>query len=92
MQIGDLVPVAVAFVVTGIVQINKTKSFNHKLAFGANIVGTTGNTFTAGSYEKNTTTQTQSAIWNVANQLPLLGLVVAAAVIIGVLIHSFRNA
>lgn len=80
MDLGDLVPVAIAFVVVGIV-----------LSFGLNILSDVRADFTAGSLEANATTSAMTANANVADKLPLLGLVIAAAIIIGVLLKSFRG-
>ena len=80
MDLGDLVPVAIAFVVVGIV-----------LSFGLNILSDVRADFTANSLEANATTSAMTANANVADKLPLLGLVIAAAIIIGVLLKSFRG-
>ena len=80
MDLGDLVPVAIAFVVVGIV-----------LSFGLNILSDVRADFTTGSLEANATTSAMTANANVADKLPLLGLVIAAAIIIGVLLKSFRG-
>jgi uncharacterized membrane protein len=80
MDLGDLVPLAVTFVVVGIV-----------IAFGLNILSDVRSDFTASSYEANATLDAIEANANVADKLPLLGLVVAAAIIIGVLLKAFRQ-
>ena len=80
MDLGDLVPVAIAFVVVGIV-----------LSFGLNILSDVRTGFTANSLEANATTSAMTANSNIATKLPLLGLVIAAAIIIGVLLKSFRG-
>lgn len=92
MDLSDLVPVAIGFVVVGIV-----------LAFGQSIMGSLKSSFVTGSsgcnstattscgYDWNATVLTQSANDNVAQKLPLLGLVIAAAIIIGVLLRAFRQ-
>lgn len=80
MDLSDLVPVAVGFVVVGIV-----------IAFGQSILASIKTGFTANTYEANSTTAAQNANDNVAQKLPLLGLVIAAAIIIGVLLRAFRQ-
>ena len=80
MDLGDLVPVAIAFVVVGIV-----------LAFGQNILTDVKADFTANSAEANSTQDAIDANTNLADKLPLLGLVIAAAIIIGVLLKAFRQ-
>lgn len=80
MDLGDLVPLAVTFVVVGIV-----------IAFGLNILADVQADFTASSAEANATQDAIDANVNVADKLPLLGLVVAAAIIIGVLLKAFRQ-
>jgi hypothetical protein len=80
MNLDDLVPVAISFVVVGIV-----------LAFGLSILGDVQSDFTANSEEANATQDAIDANASVASKLPLLGLVVAAAIIIGVLLSAFRT-
>lgn len=80
MDLGDLVPIGVSFVVIAIV-----------LAFGQNILADVKADFTAGSLEANSTGDGQTALDNVSEKLPLLGLVIAAAIIIGVLLKAFRQ-
>lgn len=103
MDLGDLVPLAVTFVVVGLV-----------IAFGINILNdlagdfVTDNTgtncaqnssggtgagvnYAACGAPYNATLDAISANTNVADKLPLLGLVVAAAIIIGVLLKAFQQ-
>jgi hypothetical protein len=79
MDFGDLVPIGVAFVVVGIV-----------LAFGLSILSDVNTDFVAGSAARNATDDAIEGAGELASKLPLLGLVIAAAIIIGVLLKSFR--
>ena len=78
MDLNDLFPAVVTFVAIGVL-----------LAFGLNVQSTVGNSFTAGSYEKNATTNALKANDNLASNLPILGTIVIAAVVIGVLVKAF---
>jgi hypothetical protein len=99
MNLDDLVPIAITFVVVGIV-----------LSFGLSILGdtrdefggfancgqnssggTTGKVYTACGADYNATRDSMEANTSVASKLPLLGLVIAAAIIIGVLLSAFRT-
>lgn len=80
MEIGDMVGIGVTFVVVAIV-----------LAFGLNILGDVKADFTASSAEANATQDAIEGVGALTGKLPLLGLVVAAALIIGILIKSFRG-
>jgi ABC-type spermidine/putrescine transport system permease subunit II len=78
MDLGDLFPAVVTFVAIGVL-----------LAFGLNVQGTIGNSFTAGSYEKNATNNALQANDNLSKNLPILGTIIVAAVVIGVLVKAF---
>lgn len=81
MDLGELVPIGVTFVVVGIV-----------LAFGLSILADVKADFTSQtSAEANATQSAIDGAGELASKLPLLGLVIAAAIIIGVLLKSFAN-
>jgi ABC-type spermidine/putrescine transport system permease subunit II len=78
MDLNDLFPAVVTFVAVGVL-----------LAFGLNVQGTVSNTFTAGSYEKNASTNAIKANDNLAQNLPILGTILIASIVIGVLVKAF---
>jgi hypothetical protein len=53
------------------------------------VQGTIGNSFTANSYEKNATNNALQANDNLSKNLPILGTIIVAAVVIGVLVKAF---
>jgi len=78
MDLGDLFPAVVTFVAIGVL-----------LSFGLNVQGTADDGFAANSYEANASRSAIQANNNLASNLPILGTIVIAAVVIGVLIKSF---
>lgn len=78
--IWALVGIGVAFVVVGIV-----------LAFGLNIMADIKGDFTAGSLEANATADAQEGVAKITAKLPLIGTVVVAVLIIGLLIAGFMG-
>ena len=73
--VSDLLPLAVAFVVVTIA-----------ISLGADVVGTIRAGQSANSYERNASTQGLEALDELAGWLPTIALVVAAAVIIGIIV------
>lgn len=103
MDLQDLVPVAIAFVVVGIVlafglsiqNSMRTDDADYGVTANCNLNSTGGTggviRYEACGADYNATVSAQGAVANVADKLPLLGLVIAAAIIIGVLLKSFRG-
>lgn len=75
-QIGDLLPIALAFVVTGVA-----------IAYGLQVMGDIKTSMTANSYEANATTDAITGVAKIPQKLPLLATVVVAAVVLGVVIR-----
>jgi predicted RND superfamily exporter protein len=80
MQISDLSGVAVTLVVAAIV-----------IALGLNILSETSDEFTAKSYEANATEDAIEGVSKLSSKLPLIGLAVAAVIVISVIVGSFRT-
>lgn len=76
--IWALVGVGVAFVVVGLV-----------LAFGQSIMGDIKADFTTDSLEYNSTNSAQLGVAKISTKLPLIGTVIVAVLIIGLLIVGF---
>ena len=74
MDIRDLAPVAILFVVAGVA-----------LAIGANVTSSVQNSMTAGSTAALAASNATAGIGEVAKWMPTIGLVIAAAIIIGVI-------
>lgn len=81
MQLGDLMPVALAFVVVTIA-----------IAVGANVLSTSDDNYAANSYEANATANGLSGLDTLASWLPTIALVIAAAIVIGVLVRHLASA
>lgn len=77
-QLRDLLPVALIFVVATIA-----------ISVGANILNDIEDDQTDNSYEDNITVNGLTGMATLGEWLPTLALVVAAAVVIGVLVYSF---
>lgn len=77
-QLRDLLPVALIFVVATIA-----------ISIGANILSDIRDGQTASSYERNITVNGLTGMGTLGSWLPTLALVVAAAIVIGVLVYSF---
>ena len=73
--IQDIIPIAIVFVVATIA-----------ISYGATVLANIKATQTANSYAANSTAKGEESLWNLANNLPLIALIVVAAIIIGVLI------
>ena len=78
MDLKDLFGVAVTFVALGVL-----------ITFGLNVQTDVRDDFTAGTYEYNASTNAIQANSNVASKLPILGTIVIAAIVVGVLIKAF---
>lgn len=74
--IGDLLPIALTFVVTGIA-----------IAYGLQVMGDVKGDMTLDSLEYNATTQAQGAVAKIPSKMGLLVTVVIAAIVIMVLIR-----
>jgi len=79
-QLGLLSSAAIIFVVAGIVT-----------SFGAKVTSEIAGEMTAGSTAADAANNGTAAIGKLAKYMPLLGLVVAAAIIISVVVGSFRT-
>lgn len=78
MDLQDLFPVAVTFVALGVL-----------LAFGISVQTSVRNTFTANTYEYNASQNAIIANNNVSTNLPILGTIVIASIVVGVLVKAF---
>ena len=78
MGISALSGVAVTLVVAAIV-----------IALGLNILGETKTEFTADTAEYNATEDAIDGVAKLSNKLPLIGLAVAAVIVIGVIVGAF---
>ena len=92
MDFGDLVPIGVAFVVVGVViGFGVSIVDDVRLEFVTNVAGCNATTRATCGAAYNATVDTVDGVSELASKLPLLGLVIAAAVIIGVLLKSFQQ-
>lgn len=80
LSLGDLAPLAITFVVVVIV-----------VGIGASILSTVGATQTANSAAANATRDGNAGLIQISSYFPILGLVIVAAVVIGVLVNAFRT-
>ena len=78
MQLQDLAPIAVAFVIVGVA-----------LGIGANITANVQSYQVTGSVAWAAAGNSTAGIGEVAEWLPTIGLIIAAAVIIGILFSAF---
>ncbi len=78
MDLNDLFPAAITFVAVGVL-----------LSFGLSIQTDVRDDFTASSYEYNASNNAVLANSNLASKLPILGTVLIAAIVVGVLIKAF---
>lgn len=90
MDLKDLFPIAVTFVALGVL-----------LSFGLNVqtdvrddfvTGTSGCNSTARTtcgYDYNGTQDAIDANYNLASKLPILGTIIIAAIVVGVLVKAF---
>ena len=77
-QIGDLVPIGLALVVSGLV-----------LAYGLDIMSDVSEGMTASSVEKNATVAAINGVAVLPSKLPTIATVVVAAIVIGILVKYF---
>jgi hypothetical protein len=80
MQLRDLLPVALLFVVATIA-----------ISIGADILSDVRAGQTAGSWERNVTDSGLKGMGTLGDWIPTLALVSAAAIVIGVLVYSFMG-
>lgn len=80
VRLQDLAPIAVSFVVVGIV-----------LGIGANILSEVETSLTAGSDAALAVDNATAGIAELASWLPTIALIIAAAVIIGILFFAFSK-
>ena len=78
MDLGDLFPAVVTFVAIGVL-----------LSFGLSVQNSADDSFTANSYEANASRSAIQANNNLASNLPILGTILIAAIVVGVLVKSF---
>lgn len=78
MDIKDLFGIAVTFVALGVL-----------LSFGLNVQSDVRTDFTANSLEYNASTAAMTANANLSDKLPILGTIVIAAIVVGVLVKAF---
>ena len=99
MDLKDLFGVAVTFVALGVlitfglnVQTDVRSGFvTHTTGCGLNSTGGSGGVllYTGCGYEYNASRDAISANGNIASKLPILGTIVIAAIVVGVLIKAF---
>ncbi len=77
---GQLAGIAITFVIVAVV-----------LGVGGDVLDDINDDATANSIAANATNKGGAALNQISDWLPTLGLVVAAAVVIGVLVSSFRT-
>lgn len=80
LGIGDIAPVAIAMVIAVIA-----------VGIGAQVTGTIGSSFAAGTGARLAIDNGTAGLGQLATYFPIIGLVLAAAVIIGVVYHSFMS-
>jgi hypothetical protein len=78
MDLNDLFPAAITFVAVGVL-----------VSFGLSIQTDVRDDFTANSYEYNASQNAVLANSNLSSKLPILGTVLIAAIVVGVLIKAF---
>ncbi len=80
LSIADIGPIAVILVVAGI-----------SIGIGAQVLGNISTTLTAGTQARLAVDNTTLGLGALASWMPTIGLVVAAAIIIGVVFSSFMK-
>lgn len=78
VDLADLFPVAVTFVAIGVL-----------LSFGLSVQKDVRDDFTANSSEYNSSQNAIEANANLSGKLPIMGTIVIAAIVVGVLIKAF---
>lgn len=81
LGIGDIGPIAIAFIIAVIT-----------VGIGAQIMGTIGGQFAAGSQTRLVVDNGTAGLSQLASYFPIIGLVLAAAIIIGIVYRSFMSA
>ena len=98
MELKDLFPVAVTFVALGVlisfglnIQSDVKSDFTGGVACGTNSTGGSGGTilYTGCGADYNASTNAIEANANLASKLPILGTIIIAAIIVGVLVKAF---
>ena len=79
-SIGDLLPIAITFVVVGVA-----------ITYGINVVSDIRSGFAITTTEYNASNETMTALAKIPTKLPMLATIVIAAVVIGVLLRYFMN-
>ena len=78
-NLNELAPIAISFVIIAIV-----------LGIGATVVTSVQSTQVAGGYAANASTYGLQSINTLSSWLPTIAIIVAAAVVIGIIIMYFR--
>ena len=78
MDLKDLFPVAVTFVALGVL-----------LTFGLQVQSDVRSDFSAGTAEYNASSNAIEANTNLTSKLPILGTIIIAAIVIGILVKAF---
>lgn len=98
MDLKDLFPIAVTFVALGVlmafglsVQTDIQSEFTGTASCGLNSSGGTGGTilYTGCDSDYNATQDAIDANVNLSSKLPILGTIVIAAIVVGVLVKAF---
>ena len=79
-DIKDILPIVLVIVVAGI-----------GAAFGLQVTGDIKDDMTANSLEYNATTDAQTGVSNITGKFGIIGSVVAAAIILGILVRYLYN-
>jgi type II secretory pathway component PulF len=79
MGLNDMLTYGLLFVAVAIV-----------LAVGGQVLGQLNETQTAGTVEHNVTTHGLTSLSTLGQWLPIIAIVIAAVIIIGILIYNFR--
>lgn len=80
LGVGDIAPIAIALVIAIIT-----------VGIGAQVLGNIGATFSAGTPTRMVIENGTAGLNQLASYFPIIGLVVAAAIIIGVVFQSFMR-
>lgn len=90
MDLQDLFPVAVTFVAIGVlVSFGVSVQSDVRDDFVTNTVGCNSSHRTACGFEYNASQNAIDANGSVSGKLPILGTIVVAAIVVGVLIKAF---
>jgi hypothetical protein len=80
MKIQDYAPIAIAFVLIGVV-----------LGVGADVLDNVEDNFTDNTTAQLSVANATEGVGELASWLPIVGLVVAAALVIGILFNAFSG-